>query len=343
MKEQITISATGLAIGFSLRGGKHKVIHNSLDLSLRSGEVTCLLGLNGAGKSTLIKTLCGFLPPLAGGITVLGAPLKSYSHDRLSTIIGVVLTEKTYAGGITVYDLVSLGRYPHTGIFGQLKVSDHEAISKSLEAVGIAHKASSYISELSDGERQKVFIAKVLAQECPIIMLDEPTAFLDVTSRIEIMVLLRKLAREQQKSILLSTHDLDSAIQLGDKLWLQERGTKDNRTSSPMVCGTPEDLILSGVLESFFSKKGVVFDSYSGKISPVPSENPVGIDGEARSAFWVGNALKRKGFAPTVPAENIISVQCISSTEFIVSFPDGKNIKAKSIEELLNLFTKSSS
>lgn len=195
-------------------------------MELSNGEVTCLLGLNGAGKSTLIKTLCGLLPPLAGSVKVFGAPLGSYSHNRLSTLIGVVLTEKTYAGGITVYDLVSLGRYPHTGIFGQLKESDHEAISQSLEAVGIAHKASSYISELSDGERQKVFIAKVLAQECPIIMLDEPTAFLDVTSRIEIMVLLRKLAREQQKSILLSTHDLDSAIQLGDKLWLQERGAR---------------------------------------------------------------------------------------------------------------------
>jgi iron complex transport system ATP-binding protein len=343
MEKQITISAHGLAIGYSLRSGRRKVIHNSLDLELQSGEVTCLLGLNGAGKSTLIKTLCGLLPPLAGGVKVFGTPLGSYSHNCLSTLIGVVLTEKTYAGGITVYDLVSLGRYPHTGCFGQLKESDHEAISRAIEAVGITHKASSYVSELSDGERQKVFIAKVLAQECPIIILDEPTAFLDVTSRIEIMVLLRKLAQEQKKSILLSTHDLDSAIQLGDKLWLQERGAKDNRASAPMVCGTPEDLILSGVLESFFSKKGVVFDSYSGKISPVPSENPVGVDGEARSAFWVGNALKRKGFAPTAPAKEIISVQCISSAEFVVSFPDGETLIAKTIEELLNLFTNSSS
>ena len=343
MKQQITISAHGLAIGYSLRGGRRKVIHNSLDIELRNGEVTCLLGLNGAGKSTLIKTLCGLLPPLAGSIRVLGAPLESYSHNRLSTLIGVVLTEKTYAGGITVYDLVSLGRYPHTGIFGQLKESDHEAISRAIKSVGIEHKTTSYVSELSDGERQKAFIAKVLAQESPIIILDEPTAFLDVTSRIEIMVLLRKLAREQQKSILLSTHDLDSAIQLGDKLWMQERGAKDNRASAPMVSGTPEDLILSGVLESFFGKKGVVFDSYSGKISPVPSENPVGIDGEARSAFWAGNALKRKGFAPTAPAKEIVSVQCLSPTEFTVSFPDGKTLKANSIEELLDLFTNSSS
>ncbi|NMB37910.1 MAG: ABC transporter ATP-binding protein [Bacteroidales bacterium] len=343
MKEQITISANGLAIGYSLRGGRHKVIHNSLDLALRSGEVTCLLGLNGAGKSTLIKTLCGFLPPLAGGVTVLGAPLKSYSHDRLSTIIGVVLTEKTNAGGITAYDLVSLGRYPHTGLFGQLKESDHKAIAASIEAVGISHKASSYVSELSDGERQKVFIAKVLAQECPIIILDEPTAFLDVTSRIEIMVLLRKLAREQHKSILLSTHDLDSAIQLGDKLWLQERGAEDGSTSVPLVCGTPEDLILSGILESFFGRKGVVFDSYSGKISPVPSENPVGIDGEERSAFWAGYALKRNGFAPTTPTKEIISVKCISPAEFVISFPEGKTLKATSVEELLDIFTNSSS
>jgi ABC-type cobalamin/Fe3+-siderophores transport systems, ATPase components len=137
----------------------------------------------------------------------------------------VVLTEKTNAGGITVYELVSLGRHPYTGFFGQLKKKDHEIIRQSLEAAGISHKAKNYVSELSDGERQKAMIAKALAQQCPLILLDEPTAFLDVTSRIETMVLLRKLAREQHKAILLSTHDLDLAIQMGDCIWLQAKGS----------------------------------------------------------------------------------------------------------------------
>ena len=130
-------------------------------------------------------------------------------------------------------------RHPYTGFFGQLRQEDRRIIEESLAAAGIAHKAYNYVSELSDGERQKAMIAKALAQQCPIILLDEPTAFLDVTSRIETMVLLHKLAVKQQKAILLSTHDLDLAIQLGDCLWLQEK-------SRPMACGTPEDLIMGG-------------------------------------------------------------------------------------------------
>ena len=249
MQEPV-IEASRLSIGYLLKGGKRKVIHDDLNLRLRPGEVTCLLGLNGAGKSTLLRTLCGFQPPLSGEIRLMGKPLSSYSQSNFSLTVGVVLTEKTNAGGITVYELVSLGRHPYTGFFGQLKKTDREIIEQSLTAAGIAHKAQNYVSELSDGERQKAMIAKALAQQCPIILLDEPTAFLDVTSRIETMVLLHKLAVEQHKAILLSTHDLDLAIQMGDCLWLQEKGR-------PMACGTPEDLILSGAFESFFGKEGI--------------------------------------------------------------------------------------
>ncbi len=124
---------------------------------------------------------------------------------------GVVLTDKTQAGGLTVYELVALGRQPHTGFFGRLHPKDHLIIKEALDAVGIAHKAESYTAELSDGERQKVMIAKALVQECPLIILDEPTAFLDVVSRIEIMTLLHQLAVEQNKAILLSTHDIEQA------------------------------------------------------------------------------------------------------------------------------------
>ena len=184
--QEPVIEASHLSIGYLLKGGKRKVIHEDLNLHLQAGEVTCLLGLNGAGKSTLLRTLCGFQPPLSGEIRLMGKPLASYSQSNFSLTVGVVLTEKTNAGGITVYELVSLGRHPYTGFFGQLKKHDKEIIEQSLEAAGIAHKAQNYVSELSDGERQKAMIAKALAQQCPIILLDEPTAFLDVTSRIEI-------------------------------------------------------------------------------------------------------------------------------------------------------------
>lgn len=248
MSKEITIAAQNLSIGYPLTLGKRKVVHASLDLRLHAGEVTCLLGLNGCGKSTLLKTLCGFQKPLGGEILLKGRPLSSYSRGELSTLVGVVLTEKTSAGGISVYELVSLGRYPHTDFFGQLKEKDHSVIAQSLDAVGIIDKADRYIAELSDGERQKAFIAKALAQECPIIILDEPTAFLDVSSKIETMQLLGNLAHNQGKSILLSTHDLDLALRTSDLIWLLN-------SQDPLTCGSPQELIADGAFERYFNLK----------------------------------------------------------------------------------------
>ncbi len=183
----------------------------------------------------------------------MGRDLGTYSQSEIAKLIGVVLTEKTAAGGISVYDLVALGRYPYTGFFGELSTEDRSIIEESLTAVGIAHKSQNYISELSDGERQKVMIAKALAQQCPIIVLDEPTAFLDVISRVEVMVLLRRLAHEQGKTILLSTHDLDSAIQMSDSLWLLQKG-------EPMVAGEPQQLISNGEITRFFTRGNISFN-----------------------------------------------------------------------------------
>ena len=179
MEHKTLIQAHDLVIGY-----RHHTVLSGLDFSLAEGELTCLMGFNGAGKSTLIKTLCGMIPAVSG---------QFETHGR----IGVVLTEKGNAGGLTVYELVSLGRYRHTDFFGSLKESDHKAIKAALSAVGMDRKSDKYVSQISDGERQKAFIAKALAQECPIIILDEPTAFLDVTSRVEMMVLLRRLAHEE--------------------------------------------------------------------------------------------------------------------------------------------------
>lgn len=322
------IETHALGIGYVLKGGKRKMIHDSLELRLLPGEVTCLLGLNGAGKSTLLRTLCGFQPPLRGEIQLMGRPLSGYSQSDFALTVGVVLTEKTNAGGITVSELVSLGRHPYTGFFGRLRQADREIVRQSLEAAGIAHKAGSYVSELSDGERQKAMIAKALAQQCPVILLDEPTAFLDVTSRIETMVLLHKLAVEQQKAILLSTHDLDLAIQMGDRLWLQEKGR-------PMACGTPEDLILSGAFKSFFEKEGIVFDASTGKLNTEAPTLPMGVEGDFYVAYWVGNALVRNGFRPSPPVSGQPYVICKNARQLLLCLPEGRTVEVGSVAELI--------
>ncbi|MDR0428890.1 MAG: ABC transporter ATP-binding protein [Tannerellaceae bacterium] len=327
------IETRQLGVGYSLKNGKKKIVHGCLDLSLYAGEVTCLLGLNGAGKSTLLRTLGGFQRALHGEINLLGKRFNAYSPADISLTIGVVLTEKTNAGGITVYELASLGRHPYTGFFGVLKQHDRDVIEQSLEAAGIAHKANNYVAELSDGERQKTMIAKTLAQECPIILLDEPTAFLDVTSRIETMVLLRKLAKEQQKTILLSTHDMDLAIQMGDRLWLLEKGRA-------IVSGTPEDLILSGEFGSFFNKEGILFDSSTGKLNTVAPVDPIGVEGDFIASYWVGNALIRNGWKPSPVSYGYININCLGKEQLIITLPGQKQLEVNSIDDLISVIEK---
>ena len=188
--EQSAVSAQHLAIGYSLGKGRWKTVHPCVDFTLNLGELTSLIGLNGAGKSTLIKTLCRFQPPVGGSVSVLGKDVREYAPHEFALTVGVVLTDRTNAGGLTVRELVSLGRQPHTGFLGHLGDSDRAVVSAAMDSVGISHKADSYVSELSDGERQRAMIAKALAQECPVIVLDEPTAFLDVASRIETILVL---------------------------------------------------------------------------------------------------------------------------------------------------------
>ena len=169
--EKAVITANDLCIGYR-QGKQEKRIHGHLSFRLYPGELTCLLGANGTGKSTLLRTLAASQPALSGELFVQEKPLSAYSEKERSRTIGVVLTDKTQAGGLTVYELVALGRQPHTGFFGRLNKTDHSIIEEALEAVSISHKAHSYTAELSDGERQKVMIAKALVQECPLILLD---------------------------------------------------------------------------------------------------------------------------------------------------------------------------
>ncbi len=246
-----TILLRELSIGYSTKTGQH-VVASALTAALRKGELTCLLGPNGIGKSTLLRTLSAFQPKLGGSIGINGREIADYNDKELSRLIGVVLTEKPDVQQMTVQELVELGRSPYTGFWGTLDDDDRQVVSHSLRLVGIERLAPRLVHTLSDGERQKVMIAKALAQQTPVIYLDEPTAFLDFPSKVEMMQLLARLAREEQKTIFLSTHDVELALQLADQLWLMQPGG--------LSVGTPSELAQRGVLSAFIERPGISFN-----------------------------------------------------------------------------------
>ena len=236
MSKQETIRIERLSIGYRTKHGV-KVVTEGISDTICSGELTCLLGENGAGKSTLLRTLSGFLPSLSGEISILGKPLRQYRERELATVIGVVLTERTNLQNMTVTELVGMGRSPYTGFWGRLSAADRAKVGEALEMVGIAAFGNRLVQTLSDGERQKVMIAKALAQETPIIFLDEPTAFLDYPSKVEVLNLLGRLSRDLGKTIFLSTHDLELALRVADRVWLMTRQGK-------VQTGLPENLFI---------------------------------------------------------------------------------------------------
>lgn len=295
MEQAHIISGDDLTIGYRLGSGREKRVHEHLSFRLHAGKLTCLLGPNGAGKSTLLRTLGGLQKPLHGKLNLLGRPFSRYTEKELSRLIGLVLTDKTGTGGLRAEELVALGRHPHSGFFGRLKAADHAVVRQAMESADIIHKAESYVAELSDGERQRVMIAKALAQECPVIFLDEPTAFLDVVGRIEIMHLLHNLTRKG-KTILISTHDLEQAFLLADQLWLLsgENGFR---------CGTTEDLVFKNDIDSFFGKRGLTFDKRNANFGfSYPQETVFVVEADEELYFWTKNLLSRNGIG-TVKAE----------------------------------------
>lgn len=289
-RKRETIRVINLETGYRTTGSS-AVITRGISASLYSGELTCLLGPNGAGKSTLLKTLPAFLPPIKGEIFIEGKPLSSYSAAELSKVVGVVLTERLSLNNMSVEELVGLGRSPYTGFWGQMNSNDREIVAEAISLVGIEHLKDRMIQKLSDGERQKVMIAKALAQETSVIFLDEPTAFLDYPSKVELMQLLQRLAREEGKTVFLSTHDLELALQIADKIWLLDK-------QHGVTIGTPEDLALNGEMSRYFHREGVLFDRESGifRISN-KMEKHVQLTGSGARYNMVKKALAREGIA----------------------------------------------
>ena len=202
-----------LSIGYS-----HKVIAADINAQIKGGELTCLIGRNGTGKSTLMRTLAGFLKPLGGSALLDGRDVSRLSPAERSHLISVVLTDRVDVDGMRVKDLVSVGRQPYTGFFGKMSSDDEEVVNKAIADVGMTDFAGRQVNSLSDGERQKVMIAKALAQQTPVILLDEPTAFLDYPSKKEMFQMLSQLCHEQGKAVLVSTHDLDIALPIADSV-----------------------------------------------------------------------------------------------------------------------------
>lgn len=253
-----TIRLSNLSIGYRGKDDT-RVVAAGINAAIRSGELTCLLGANGVGKSTLLRTLSAFQPKLEGEIMMRSREsgagsqeITSFTDKELSKMIGVVLTEKPDIRNMSVRELVALGRSPYTGFWGTLHDKDWQVVDGSIDIVRIEGLRNRMIHTLSDGERQKAMIAKALAQQTPVIYLDEPTAFLDFPSKVEMMQLLRQLAQEQQKTIFLSTHDFELALQVADTLWLME--------SQGLSVGTPHELADSGALARYVERPGITFD-----------------------------------------------------------------------------------
>lgn len=207
------ITTNRLTVGY--RG--HRVVED-ISLSLPCGRLVCLLGPNGAGKSTLLRTLCGFQPPIAGTVTISGSDITTMSAAEVARLVSVVLTDRPPTPSLTAAEMVGMGRATYTGFWGRLGDDDRRLVSEAMQTVGIDSLATRRMGRLSDGERQKVMIAKALAQHTPVIVLDEPTAFLDYPSKVAVMKTLARLAHDEGKTILMSTHDLELATQLGDEL-----------------------------------------------------------------------------------------------------------------------------
>lgn len=314
------LSTNQLTIGYSKKGNIEK-IQSELNLKLRAGELVCLIGPNGSGKSTLLRTLSTLQKPLAGITTIDGREISSLKQREKALLIAMVLTERVEMENTSVYNLVSLGRHPHSNWWGSISDEENLIIQEAIQMVHLEHRMHHNINELSDGERQRAMIAKALAQDTPIIMLDEPTAHLDLPNRVEIMLLLHRLAHKTDKAILLSTHELDMALQAADRIWLisSEYGVE---------CGVPEDLVFNGSFNRVFQSKSYVFNEANGNFSMnYPMTKKVWVTGDKTRMYWTLRALARAGYMVVQDAEFHISV---TETSWIVD-----NAEYRSVEKLL--------
>lgn len=238
-----------LTIGYPIQSAA-RVVQSALNLEMHSSQLVALIGANGSGKSTLIRTLTGLQSPLSGGVYMDGQNITSLSISQIATLQAIVLTDRVGYANWSVRDLVAMGRYPHTNFMGRLTAEDHRIVAEAMERVGATAYQSRKVVELSDGERQRVMIAKALAQQTPLIILDEPTAHLDLKGRVEIFILLRSLATDLQRAILVSTHEIELALQLSHQVWMLSKEHK-------AVVGEPQSPGIEQALQALFEDTAI--------------------------------------------------------------------------------------
>lgn len=256
MENKIILQTENISIGYSHKK-KQKIIAENINLSLGKGHLISLIGANGIGKSTLLRTISGIQKPISGSIVLNNGNILDYTSIQLARQLSLVLTESLPPSNLTVFELVALGRQPYTNWIGTLTNEDILKINEAIELTQISHLADKKHYEISDGQLQKVLIARALAQDTPLIILDEPTTHLDLLHKISLFKLLKKLTRETNKCILFSTHDIDMAIQLSDEIIVM--------TPENIVQGTPSELIEKGAFDNLFKDENISFDVVKGK------------------------------------------------------------------------------
>jgi iron complex transport system ATP-binding protein len=327
------IEISGLTVGYSAANGESGFSRDAISFSACGGEMIAMIGPNGIGKSTLLRTMAGFQKGLGGKILYYGKPVERFSPAELSRMLSFVSTDSVQVANLRVADLVAYGRFPYTGWLGRLSDTDRRMVSDALEKVGLMKFARRMVTQLSDGERQRALIARALAQDTPFILLDEPTAFLDVNNKYEIFHLLHQLARENNKTIILSTHDLNIALREMDKFWIL--------LETESIEGAPEDAVLNGWLDRLFSSGNVAFDTNSGDFYfRKDHAGTASVQGDEPAYSWTIRALERRGYFFTTRGQ--AELQITTGTDTTTGRPywtaerNGQTIRVSTIYELFN-------
>lgn len=289
IQEEKIIALNEASIGYKGKANSMKVVKSAISVYALKGELVALIGGNGVGKSTLLRTIAGFQPSAGGEVLIRGKQVNAYREKELALMMSFVSTEIIRVPNLSVFDLVSLGRYPYTNWFGKLVDEDRYIVEEAIKSVGLQGYENRMVNYISDGERQKAMIARTLAQDTDVIVLDEPTAFLDLSNKYEIVHILHELASEKEKTILFSTHDLTTAIAESDRIWLM--------LDESVEQGSPEDLILDGNFESLFHNDHLYFDPEKGDFRiRKQTKRKALVTGTGIALEWTIKAVERNGY-----------------------------------------------